>query len=60
MLICHCVVVNDVAVRTAISAGARCPEELAAMCGAGSRCGGCVPALCDLLAAGSRMEASYA
>lgn len=50
MLICHCRAVNDRAIRDAIAAGAREPEELALGCGAGSRCGGCVPALLELLA----------
>jgi len=45
MVICHCRAVNDQAIRTAIVAGAREPAELARMCGAGGRCGGCLPAL---------------
>jgi bacterioferritin-associated ferredoxin len=49
VLICHCRAVNDRTVAAAIAAGARAPEDLAAMCGAGARCGGCVPALCELL-----------
>lgn len=50
MLICHCRAVNDGAIRNAIAAGARRPEDIARSCGAGSRCGGCVPALLELLA----------
>ncbi len=49
MLICHCQAVNDHAIRAAIQAGATDSRDLAAMCGAGSRCGGCVPALLELL-----------
>ena len=49
MLICHCRAVNDEAIRTAVLAGAREPQELAARCGAGGRCGGCMPALEALL-----------
>jgi bacterioferritin-associated ferredoxin len=49
VVICHCLAVNDRAVATAIAAGAREPEDLASICGAGSRCGGCLPALRDLL-----------
>jgi bacterioferritin-associated ferredoxin len=49
VLICHCRAVNDHTVAAAIAAGARAPEDLAAMCGAGARCGGCVPALSELL-----------
>ena len=49
MVICHCRAVNDVTIRNAVLAGAREPEELARLCGAGGRCGGCIPALEDLI-----------
>ena len=49
MLICHCQTVNDRTIRAAVLAGARQPEDLARLCGAGGRCGGCLPALLKLL-----------
>ena len=49
MLICHCQAVNDETIRNAILAGASEPEHLAERCGAGARCGGCMPALQALL-----------
>lgn len=49
MLICHCQAVNDQTIRTAILAGACEPHELTRLCGAGGRCGGCLPALLELL-----------
>lgn len=49
MLICHCQQVNDQIIRTAIRAGASQPDELTRRCGAGGRCGGCLPALLELL-----------
>ena len=49
MLICSCRAVNDRSIRAAIQAGATTPQELAEMCGAGGECGGCVPALLELL-----------
>ena len=49
MLLCHCRGVSDRVIRTAIAYGARCPEEVAAACGAGRDCGGCRPAVEDLL-----------
>lgn len=49
MLICHCRAVNDRALRVAIQAGAAALSDLADLCGAGSRCGGCIPALLELL-----------
>jgi bacterioferritin-associated ferredoxin len=49
VLICHCKAINDRTLAACISAGARGPEDLATMCGAGTRCGGCLPALEELL-----------
>ena len=48
-MICHCRAVNERTIEASILGGASCPEEIAAMCGAGGRCGGCLPALWDLL-----------
>ena len=50
MFVCHCRAVTDRAIRRAIEAGASDPRELARHCGAGSRCGGCWPALEAMLA----------
>ena len=50
MYICHCRAVTDRAIRGAIEAGAADRTEVARHCGAGSRCGGCWPALEALLA----------
>ncbi len=50
MFVCHCRAVTDRAIRGAIEAGASDPRELARHCGAGSRCGGCWPALEAMLA----------
>jgi bacterioferritin-associated ferredoxin len=50
VLLCHCRAVSDRAIRTAIACGARCPDDVARACGAGTDCGGCRPAVEDLLA----------
>ena len=50
MFVCHCRAVTDGTIRSAIEAGASDPGALARHCGAGSRCGGCWPALASLLA----------
>lgn len=50
MYVCHCNVVSDRIIRGAITAGARDVAGISARCGAGSACGGCVPAIEDLLA----------
>lgn len=49
MLVCSCNVVSERTVRAAVASGARTIDEVAARCGAGSRCGGCWPALAELL-----------
>ena len=49
MLICHCRAVNDKAIRAAVLAGADDFDTLSGLCGAGSRCGGCIPAVVDLI-----------
>lgn len=50
MYICHCRAVTDRTIRAAIQSGAGSVAEVAHRCGAGSRCGGCWPALQELLA----------
>lgn len=51
MILCHCRVVSDDEVRDAIACGASDVCEVARACGAGTGCGGCLPAVRDLLAA---------
>lgn len=50
MILCHCRGVNDRKVRKAIDKGARTLEDIAEACDAGTDCGGCLPALAELLA----------
>ena len=49
MVVCHCLAVNDKELRRTIKRGATSAEEIAATCGAGARCGGCIPLIEDLL-----------
>ncbi|MGH8907824.1 MAG: (2Fe-2S)-binding protein [Egibacteraceae bacterium] len=49
MLVCHCKAVFERRVREAIAAGARDEFDIAAACGAGTGCGGCVPTVARLL-----------
>ena len=49
MFVCHCNVISDRQVRGAIREGATDVCAIAAACGAGAECGGCIPALCRLL-----------
>jgi bacterioferritin-associated ferredoxin len=50
VVICHCRRVNDRAISATVEAGARSVGDVAAGCGAGSRCGGCWPSIQELLA----------
>jgi len=47
---CSCKVVRDEAVIDAIEAGASTVDDVAAACGAGSDCGGCLPTIEAMLA----------
>jgi bacterioferritin-associated ferredoxin len=49
VIVCTCHGVNDRAVRATLLAGASCPEDVAAMCGAGTDCGSCVRTVEDLI-----------
>ena len=53
MLVCHCHVVNDRRIRAEIERGARDEIDIARACGAGTDCGGCVPAISRLLDEGA-------
>jgi bacterioferritin-associated ferredoxin len=50
VIVCHCRAVNHTTVLDTIDAGARCVDEVAAQCGAGSVCGGCRPTVASFLA----------
>jgi bacterioferritin-associated ferredoxin len=60
MYVCQCRAVTDRAVRAAIDRGARTIEDLARCSSAGSRCGGCWPALMELLEGNDRELVSSA
>ena len=45
LLVCHCFAVNDRRIREVVAAGARDEFDIAAACGAGTDCGGCLPAV---------------
>jgi len=49
-IVCHCEVVRDRAIVKAIHRGAHTLADVQAACGAGTSCGGCAPAVMDLLA----------
>jgi bacterioferritin-associated ferredoxin len=49
MYVCHCRAVTDHTIQGEVERGAVTIEELASRCGAGAECGGCWPALEELL-----------
>ena len=50
MYVCHCRAVTDRCIKAAVSEGASDPVAVGERCGAGTACGGCLPALRALLA----------
>lgn len=54
MIVCHCMRVTDRLIRNVVREGARSCEEIAEVCGAGACCGGCRPAVDEIV----REEAS--
>lgn len=60
MLICHCRAVSDQALRRHMVAGVCHERDLIVRSGAGSRCGGCLPHLRQLLAEHSATTAGNA
>ncbi len=49
MRICHCKLVNDRMIREAIVGGARTVAQVGRACGAATGCGGCAPAVSELI-----------
>jgi bacterioferritin-associated ferredoxin len=60
MLVCHCKGLSEREIDRAICAGADSPGEVARRCGAGSVCGGCRPAIDELLEGRSARRAAGA
>jgi assimilatory nitrate reductase catalytic subunit len=49
-IVCHCEVVRERSIVAAIHNGARSLADVQEACGAAMRCGGCGPAVAELLA----------
>lgn len=49
MLICHCRSVTDHQIREATNSGAKTVAQVGRICGAGTRCGGCAPAVLEIV-----------
>ena len=60
MVICHCHGISDRAIRKAVRGGASTRREIARSCQAGGLCGGCGPAIDEILASEEVAEAAIA
>ena len=49
MIVCHCKAVRESSIRAAVRAGARCQHSVATACKAGEMCGGCRPAIKQII-----------
>jgi len=49
MIVCHCRGLSDRTIREVIQRGAHSPREVAIACHAGRSCGGCIPAVRELI-----------
>jgi bacterioferritin-associated ferredoxin len=49
VIVCHCKAISDRTIRSVIRHGAESTREIARACGAGRVCGGCRPAVRDVL-----------
>jgi bacterioferritin-associated ferredoxin len=50
VVVCHCEVVTDTDLRAVVASGAGDVDAVTERCGAAGRCGGCLPAVEDLIA----------
>ncbi len=60
MLVCHCHGISDRAIRKAVRGGASTRREIARSCKAGGLCGGCGPAIDEILASVEAAQAATA
>jgi nitrite reductase (NADH) large subunit len=60
MVICHCHGISDRAIRKAVRGGASTRREIARSCQAGRVCGGCGPAIDEILESEEVAEAALA
>jgi len=49
VLVCHCNGITDRKIRKAVRRGADNAGQVARMCGAGTSCGGCLPAIREIV-----------
>lgn len=49
MLVCHCQAISERKIRKAVRKGASTTAQVRRLCGAGSCCGGCIPAVREII-----------
>jgi bacterioferritin-associated ferredoxin len=58
VIVCHCKAVTDRVIRKAVRNGARTRNDVVAACAANMRCGGCAPAIDEIIEAESERESN--
>ena len=56
MIVCHCKAVTDRVIRKAVRNGARTRNDVVSACAANMDCGGCAPAIDEIIEAESERE----
>jgi bacterioferritin-associated ferredoxin len=51
VIVCHCKVVTDQVIRKAVRNGARTRNDVVSMCATDMSCGGCAPAIDEIIEA---------
>jgi bacterioferritin-associated ferredoxin len=59
MLVCHCKAVTDRAIRAAVREGAQTRNDVAKACAAGMCCGGCGPAVDEIIEAEANRSGAH-
>jgi bacterioferritin-associated ferredoxin len=59
VLVCHCQAVCDREIRAAVRSGACSLRQVARACGAGRSCGGCRPAIHEIIESEHEPSASF-
>ena len=56
MIVCHCRAVTDRVIRNALRNGARTRNDVVSQCAANMNCGGCAPAIDEIIEAEAQRE----
>jgi bacterioferritin-associated ferredoxin len=60
LIVCHCNAKSDRDIRAAVQGGARCCKTVRRACRAGGDCGGCIPAIKEIISEEEVASQGYA